>query len=97
MNDGNAILREIDIAYPAAKNMIELSETQDEERGDGTTSPIILGAQSSLFLALVFHLSYSPLSGAGVDSRSVVESSHSFRVIMSMIFILFMRSAISRS
>jgi chaperonin GroEL (HSP60 family) len=45
-NDGNAILREIDVAHPAAKNMIELSRTQDEECGDGTTSVIILGAFS---------------------------------------------------
>jgi TCP-1/cpn60 chaperonin family len=43
-NDGNAILREIEVAHPAAKNMIELSRTQDEEVGDGTTSVIILGA-----------------------------------------------------
>ena len=43
-NDGNAILREIDVAHPAAKNMIELSRTQDEECGDGTTSVIILGS-----------------------------------------------------
>ncbi len=43
-NDGNAILREIDVAHPAAKNMIELSRTQDEEVGDGTTSVIILGS-----------------------------------------------------
>lgn len=42
-NDGNAILREIDVAHPAAKNMLELSRTQDEECGDGTTSVIILG------------------------------------------------------
>ena len=43
-NDGHAILREIDVAHPAAKSMIELSRTQDEEVGDGTTSVIILGA-----------------------------------------------------
>ena len=42
-NDGHAILREIDVAHPAAKSMIELSRTQDEEVGDGTTSVIILG------------------------------------------------------
>ncbi|GJV65619.1 T-complex protein 1 subunit gamma [Tanacetum coccineum] len=40
-NDGNAILRELDIAHPAAKSMIELSRTQDEEVGDGTTSIIL--------------------------------------------------------
>jgi chaperonin GroEL (HSP60 family) len=48
-NDGNAILREIDVAHPAAKNMIELSRTQDEECGDGTTSVIILGTKLQLF------------------------------------------------
>jgi T-complex protein 1 subunit gamma len=42
-NDGNAILREIDVAHPAAKSIIDLSRTQDEEVGDGTTSVIILG------------------------------------------------------
>lgn len=41
-NDGNAILREIDVQHPAAKSMIELARTQDEEVGDGTTSVIIL-------------------------------------------------------
>ena len=30
-NDGNAILREIDVSHPAAKSIIELSRTQDEE------------------------------------------------------------------
>ena len=42
-NDGNSILREIEVDHPAAKSMIELSRTQDEEVGDGTTSVIILG------------------------------------------------------
>ncbi|KAF3833413.1 hypothetical protein F7725_024617, partial [Dissostichus mawsoni] len=37
-NDGNAILREIQVQHPAAKSMIEISRTQDEEVGDGTTS-----------------------------------------------------------
>ncbi|KAJ9540382.1 hypothetical protein OSB04_026888 [Centaurea solstitialis] len=44
-NDGNAILRELDIAHPAAKSMIELSRTQDQEVGDGTTSVIILAGE----------------------------------------------------
>ena len=41
-NDGNAILREVEVSHPAAKNMIEISRTQDEEVGDGTTSVVIL-------------------------------------------------------
>merc|ERR1719476_590613 len=44
-NDGNAILREIDVSHPAAKNMIELSRAQDEEVGDGTTSVIVLAGE----------------------------------------------------
>lgn len=47
-NDGNAILREIEVGHPAAKSMIELSRTQDEEVGDGTTSVIILGKSTLL-------------------------------------------------
>lgn len=42
-NDGHAILREIEVSHPAAKSMIELSRTQDEEVRDGTTTVIILG------------------------------------------------------
>jgi len=41
-NDGNAILREITVQHPAAKALIEIARTQDEEVGDGTTSVIVL-------------------------------------------------------
>ncbi|XP_063901454.1 T-complex protein 1 subunit gamma-like [Zophobas morio] len=44
-NDGNAILREIDVSHPAAKSMVEISRTQDEEVGDGTTSVIVLAGE----------------------------------------------------
>eukprot|EP00245_Coleochaete_scutata_P004228 TRINITY_DN1651_c0_g3_i1.p1 TRINITY_DN1651_c0_g3~~TRINITY_DN1651_c0_g3_i1.p1 ORF type:complete len:415 (+),score=101.63 TRINITY_DN1651_c0_g3_i1:112-1356(+) len=58
-NDGNAILREIDVTHPAAKSMIELSRTQDEEVGDGTTSVIILAGEmlhvAEPFLERNFH------------------------------------------
>ncbi|GIL57804.1 hypothetical protein Vafri_13047 [Volvox africanus] len=47
-NDGHAILREIDVSHPAAKSMIQLSRTQDEEVGDGTTSVIILAGEMLL-------------------------------------------------
>jgi T-complex protein 1 subunit gamma len=41
-NDGNAILREVDVVHPTAKSMIELCRAQDEEVGDGTTSVMVL-------------------------------------------------------
>ncbi|EFA84833.1 chaperonin containing TCP1 gamma subunit [Heterostelium album PN500] len=44
-NDGNAILREIDVTHPAAKSIIELSRAQDENVGDGTTSVVILASE----------------------------------------------------
>jgi len=44
-NDGNSILREVDVSHPAAKSMIELSRAQEEEVGDGTTSVIILAGE----------------------------------------------------
>lgn len=44
-NDGNAVLREITVQHPAAKTVIEVSRTQDEEVGDGTTSVIVLAGE----------------------------------------------------
>merc|ERR550519_3322977 len=44
-NDGNCILREIQVQHPAAKSMLEISRTQDEEAGDGTTSVVILAGE----------------------------------------------------
>jgi T-complex protein 1 subunit gamma len=55
-NDGNAILREIDVSHPAAKSMVEISRTQDEEVGDGTTSVIILGMRNPFFSVQEAHL-----------------------------------------
>src|SRR5271166_4022785 len=41
-NDGATILKEIDVQHPAAKMIIEISKTTDNEVGDGTTSAVIL-------------------------------------------------------
>jgi len=58
-NDGNAILREITVQHPAAKSMIEIARTQDEEVGDGTTSVIVLAgdilAAAQPFLSQQMH------------------------------------------
>ena len=44
-NDGAAILKEIDVEHPAAKMMVEISKTQDDMVGDGTTSAVILAGE----------------------------------------------------
>ncbi|ELP90769.1 T-complex protein 1 subunit gamma, putative [Entamoeba invadens IP1] len=41
-SDGNSVLRDLVVEHPAAKYMIELSRSQDETVGDGTTSVVIL-------------------------------------------------------
>jgi thermosome len=41
-NDGITILDEISVQHPGAKMVIEVSRTQDEEVGDGTTTAVVL-------------------------------------------------------
>lgn len=41
-SDGRTILDEMDIQHPAAKMMVEVAKTQDNEAGDGTTSAVII-------------------------------------------------------
>jgi len=44
-NDGVTILKEMDVEHPAAKMMVEVAKTQDQEAGDGTTSAVILAGE----------------------------------------------------
>ena len=41
-NDGATILKEMDVAHPAAKMVIEVAKTVDSEVGDGTTTAAVL-------------------------------------------------------
>jgi thermosome len=44
-NDGVTILREMDIAHPAAKMLVEVAKTQEDEVGDGTTTAVIIAGE----------------------------------------------------
>ncbi len=44
-NDGVTILEEMDIQHPAAKMMVEVAQTQEEEVGDGTTTAVVLAGE----------------------------------------------------
>jgi thermosome len=44
-SDGRTILDEMDIQQPAAKMMVEVAKTQDNEAGDGTTTAVILAGE----------------------------------------------------
>jgi thermosome len=44
-NDGATILKELDIEHPAAKMVVEVAKTQDDECGDGTTSAVVIAGE----------------------------------------------------
>jgi len=44
-SDGATILKEMEVEHPAAKMMVEISKTQDDEVGDGTTSAVVVAGE----------------------------------------------------
>jgi len=44
-SDGRTILDEMEVQHPAAKMMVEVAKTQDDEVGDGTTSAVIVAGE----------------------------------------------------
>jgi thermosome len=44
-NDGATILEEMEVQHPAAKMMVEVSKTQDDEVGDGTTTSVVIAGE----------------------------------------------------
>jgi len=41
-NDGATVMRELDIVHPAARLLVDVAKSQDEEIGDGTTSVVVM-------------------------------------------------------
>ncbi len=41
-NDGATILEKMEVAHPVAKLLVDLSKSQDNEIGDGTTSVVVI-------------------------------------------------------
>lgn len=44
-NDGATILKQLEVPHPAARVLVDTSDLQDKEVGDGTTSVVILAAE----------------------------------------------------
>jgi len=44
-NDGVTILKEMEVEHPAAKMLVEVAKTQDEQVGDGTTTAVIIAGE----------------------------------------------------
>ena len=55
-NDGATIMKSMDVQHQVAKLMVELSQSQDEEVGDGTTGVVVLaGAMLEKVIILSTH------------------------------------------
>ncbi len=44
-NDGVTVLEEMELEHPAAKMMVEIAKTQEDEVGDGTTTAVMLAGK----------------------------------------------------
>eukprot|EP00049_Salpingoeca_infusionum_P022339 m.6180 g.6180 ORF g.6180 m.6180 type:complete len:548 (+) comp5135_c0_seq1:249-1892(+) len=73
-SDGNAILREIMVQHPAAKSVIEIARTQDEEVGDGTTSVIVLVGEMLAVAAEFMEQRTHPLTVIGAYVRMLEDA-----------------------
>ena len=77
-NDGATILKQMDVDHQIAKLMVQLSQSQDDEIGDGTTGVVVLcgalmeQARSHRDPVLGPALHFSPQLGLrhGVDARA---------------------------
>src|SRR2546426_343255 len=61
-NDGVTILKEIEVEHPAAKMIVEVAKTQDDEVGDGTTTAVILAGE------LLKEIASTAMSGRSVGT-----------------------------
>jgi thermosome len=78
-NDGVTILKEIDVEHPAAKMLVEVAKTQDDECGDGTTTAVILAGELLKKAEVLIEQNVHPtvISGgfrmAATKSREILE------------------------
>ena len=63
-NDGVTILKEMEIEHPAAKMIVEIAKTQEEEVGDGTTTAVVIaGAETTSMGATEPRYTLIPVGG----------------------------------
>lgn len=59
-NDGATILGQMEVEHPIAKLLVQLSKSQDDEIGDGTTG--VVGASSPLIITWIILIRYLKIS-----------------------------------
>mmetsp|Transcript_647 Transcript_647/g.1360 ORF Transcript_647/g.1360 Transcript_647/m.1360 type:complete len:530 (-) Transcript_647:562-2151(-) len=61
-NDGATILKSIYVDNPAAKVLVEISKTQDDEVGDGTTSVVVLTGELLRQAEMLINMKIHPMT-----------------------------------
>lgn len=56
-NDGATILGQMEVEHQIAKLMVQLSKSQDDEIGDGTTG--VVGTSSAVLIAVNLNLEFA--------------------------------------
>ncbi len=75
-NDGATILKEIDVEHPAAKMIVEVAKSQDEECGDGTTTAVVITGELLKFAGELLEQNIHPTvisSGYKLAAKKAVE------------------------
>lgn len=58
-NDGATILKMMDVEHEIGKLMVQLSQSQDDEIGDGTTGVVVLAGNQLYFINLIFIINFN--------------------------------------
>ena len=76
-NDGATILDEMEIEHPAAKMMVEVAKTQEDEVGDGTTTAVVLSGELLKTAELLLEQNIHPtviIKGYRMAKKKVLEA-----------------------
>lgn len=80
-NDGATILQQLNVVHPCAKMMVALSQAQDVEAGDGTTSVVII---AGAFLEAAEKLLAKGIHATAISESLQIASQKAIEVLESM-------------
>ena len=80
-NDGATIMKQLEARHPAARMLIELSQSQDIEAGDGTTTVVVLAGRLLANCLDLFKLGIHPTA---ISEAYQVACDEAVKVVMSI-------------
>jgi thermosome len=81
-NDGAHILKEMDIEHPAAKMLVEVAKTQDDEVGDGTTTAVVVTGELLKKAEELLNMGVHPTIIAAGYRMALIESKKILRTMV---------------